>query len=183
MGDAQPFVQADSYRGTGVCRLTQTLDDSNMNINEITEIDEEIFEAILDFPDEKKLVNLLIDRNLPLVLLIDVQIGNFSWQNFNISGFERIEGMCRSITGDFLVSTDTFICLCETLSWKYAIQLKNRPPDYFDFNKIKGKQRYQILRKCGFHFILESQPCGGDYALVITQSRLLLQRVIDETTI
>ena len=154
-----------------------------MNTNEITEIDEEIFTAVLDFPDEKRLIDLLIDKNLPLVLLIDVRIGNFTWQHFNILGFERIEGMCRSITGDFLVSTDAFISLHEKWSWRWAIQLEKRPPDHFDFNKIKGKQRYQILRKCGFRFILESQPGGGDYVSLLTPSRQLLKRAIDETTV
>jgi len=152
-----------------------------MNINKISKIDEEIFETVLDFPDEDKIISLLIDRNLPLVLLIDFQVGNYSWQHFNISGFENIDGMCRSISGDILVSTDTFVSLHKKLSWMWAIQLEKEPPDYFDFNKIKGKQRYQILKDCNFRFIMESQPYGGDYVKVITQSQQLLQQAIDDT--
>jgi hypothetical protein len=154
-----------------------------MHINEITEIEEGIFETILDFPDEKRLINLLLDETIPYVLLVDYEVGNFTWQKFKISGFENLEGLSRKISGDFIVPTIKFADTCLTSRWKYAIQLELQPPDYFEFKKIKGKQRYRILRDCGFRFIIESQPGGGDYAVLIAQSRELIERAINETTV
>ena len=155
----------------------------SVNLNHITEVHDGVFESILDFPDQAALIDLLLDPALPVVLMVDVCLGNFTWKQFEISGYSDLEGLARQISGDFIVTTEEFRRLNKEVQWKWAIQMERSPPDYFDFGQIKGPQRYQVLKSCGFRFMLESQPGGGDYATVVTQSRELVQRAIDETTV
>ena len=44
-----------------------------MRINEIAEIEKGIFHSNLDFPDQRKLLNLVVDKEIPYVLLVGVQ--------------------------------------------------------------------------------------------------------------
>ena len=146
-----------------------------MNINEITEIHEGIYHTVLDFPNQSFLISSLIDQSLQYVLLCKVELGNFSWQDFKISGSENLQFRARSITGDFLISTKDFIACNEKISWQWAIQLERIPPTYFDFGKIQGNQKYQILKDCGFRFIVQSQPRSGDLVVLISPFRKLLE--------
>ncbi|MGJ3255023.1 MAG: hypothetical protein ACFE0K_01735 [Alcanivorax sp.] len=154
-----------------------------MNLNKVSEIHDGVFESILDFPDQKALIDLLVEPRLPLVLMVEVSIGNSTWQQVEISGINHLEGFAREVSGDFIVTTDEFLRLSQEVRWIWAVQMERTPPDYFDFTKIKGAQRYKILKSCGFRFVLESQPGGGDYATVVTQSEELSRRAIDETTV
>ena len=154
-----------------------------MSLNQIT-VHNGVFESILDFPDQAAIIDLLLDPALPVVLMVDVCLGNFTWKQFEISGYRNLEGLARQVSGDFIVTTEEFRRIHKEVRWMWAIQMETTPPDYFDFDKIKGPQRYQLLKSCGFRFILESQPGGGgDYATIVTQSRELIQRAIDETPV
>lgn len=154
----------------------------NMDIHQINQISKDIYETILDFPEQNVLLNSIVDHSVAYVLLTELSIGNFSWQNFNISGFSGLKGMARNFRGDFLVSTQEFIEKYQNYSWQYAIQLAEIPPDYFEFSKISGKQRYNILKQCGFTFIVQSQSGGGDYVSLISPSESLIKKAIVATT-
>lgn len=154
-----------------------------MNIHQIVELSDGIFETILDFPDQNKLLDSIIENSLPYILLTDLSLGDFTWQNYNLTGVENLSGLTRHLRGDFVVSTNEFLDKYKNYSWMYAIQLREVPPNYFEFNKIAGKQRYKALKDCGFRFIVQSQPGGGDYVSLITQSSNLLEKAIEATTV
>jgi hypothetical protein len=153
-----------------------------MNTNEIVEIHDGVFRVILDFPDQDQLVLRLIDKNTPLVMLCEFRCGNYTWQQFEISGVENLQGSTRELKGDIIISTESFIENHSNMKWKWAIQLQQIPPDYFDFSKIQGSERYRILGQCGFRFILESQPRGGDYCELISPLKNLLESEIQHGT-
>jgi hypothetical protein len=154
-----------------------------MITNEIREIHSGVFCTLLDFPSQDELISQLVVENLPFVMLCDVRLGNYTWQQFEINGGETIRGFARSLAGDFVIPTSEFAASHSKISWQRAIQLKSMPPDYFDSSSIKGRERYRILSECGFRFEVQSQPGGGDYCQLISPSKELLQAMIENENI
>lgn len=58
----------------------------------------------------------------------------------------------------------------------HVIQLNKMPPDYFDLDKIKGKERYRLLAECDWLF--EFDVPGNDYGEIVSPKEALLQNLL-----
>jgi len=150
----------------------------SMEVNKISEIYDGIYHVILDFPNQDIVLANIVDDNIPYVLLVEAKLGDETWKNFEIKGNDSWSIFSKKIQGDFIVKTEDFIKLNKNIFWMWAIQIESFPPVFFDFNKIKGKTKYDILKKINFNFILESQPGGGDFVRLITPSKSLIEDLL-----
>ena len=76
-----------------------------MNLNQIT-VHNGVFESILDFPDQAAIIDLLLDPALPVVLMVDVCLANFTWKQFEIFIISR------HCVKRFMENTRTDLCIC-----------------------------------------------------------------------
>ena len=58
----------------------------------------------------------------------------------------------------------------------HVIQLNEIPPDYFDLDKIKGKERYKLLAESDWLF--EFDVPGNDYGQIASSKEELLRSLL-----
>ena len=83
----------------------------------------------------------------------------------------------RIVLFDFIVPTGEFKEILPKLdAGVHVIQLNEMPPDHFDLDKIKGKERYRLLAESDWLF--EFEVPGNDYGQIASSKEELLQSLL-----
>lgn len=157
------------------------------NINSIKQTAEDRYRIILDFATVK-IVPYLISESHKYVWVYNHRLSNSNcWENKNLPIIDSkpgIDVLSKNLQFDFLMETKKFKELLP--KWGIGIQLiqvNKLPPKYFDPNKIKGKQRYQILKdECDYLFELDI-PSATDYGTIISSNLTYLESIMNSNEI
>jgi hypothetical protein len=151
----------------------------SLEIHKIKEIHPGVFWMLLDFPTSKLLPFILNDE-YQYVWCHDHRVGNYSWDEYRLPLFQdkaAYDVVSRIVSFDFIVPTKKFRELLPKLdAGIHAIQLNKMPPDYFDLDKIKGKERYRLLAEC--EWLFEFDVPGNDYGELVSPKEELLQNLL-----
>lgn len=161
--------------------------DFQENINCIREISFGQYRIILNFATTDILPFLLKDDYNYVWVHNHTTGTNHEWQEFNLpikTNSENIKTLARSVTFDFIFTTDEFKNIMA--NWKGGInliQMNHIPPHYLDLNKVMGSKRYEILEKdCDYLFEVDI-PSATDYGTLISPNKEYLQSLIDNSEI
>lgn len=147
--------------------------------NKIKEVAPNVYWVLLWCP-ESNILHDLLHPEKPYVLCWDYEIGNFSWQEFNLpitTPLKPLKVISRIVNFDFILSTEKFLAILPQLPPAIkAIQLDRLPPNYLDLRKIKGKQLYRVLGECGWHVLIDTP--ANDFGVVMSPQREVLERAI-----
>jgi hypothetical protein len=157
------------------------------NINQIKEIFPGHFQIILDFATVKFLPHVLRDDH-KFVLIFNHTLDDFEqWGLYDLPLFNskpNYKVTARNIRFDFALPTIEFKNLLPNLKGGITlIQLNHLPNSYLDLNKIKGKNRYELLKnECEYLFEINI-PSATDYGTLVSPDRGYLQSLIDNDKI
>lgn len=150
-----------------------------LEINKIKEIHSGVFWMLLNHPTSKHLPYILSDE-YQYVWCHNHIVGNYSWKEYRLPLFQdkvAYDVVSRIVLFDFIVSTEKFKeILPELAPGVHVIQLNKMPPDYFDLDKIKGKERYRLLAEC--EWLFEFDVPGNDYGQITSPREELLQNLL-----
>ena len=151
-----------------------------IEINTIREASPGVYYVVLWCP-ESKILSKLLDPEMAVVLCWDHDVGNYSWQEFDLPILgprESTKALSRIATFDFIVSTERFLQILPRMRPRIkAVQLGRVPPDYLDMRQIRGKPLYKILAECGWHVLLDTP--ANDYGQVLSPKREVLELAIE----
>jgi hypothetical protein len=151
----------------------------SLEVHKIKEIHPGIFWMLLDFPTSKLLPFILSDE-YQYVWCHNHRVGNYAWDEYRLPLFQDkvvYDVASRIVLFDFIVPTEKFKELLPKLdAGVHIIQLNKMPPDYFDLDKVKGKERYRLLAACDWLF--EFDVPGNDYGQVASPKEELLQNLL-----
>jgi hypothetical protein len=153
------------------------------NINTIKEIFPGQFQIILDFATSA-IVPYILSNEYKYVWVYNHTLQNhFSWEKHSLPLFDsqtKFEVLARHIQFDFIMPTEEFRQVIPQLSSGITlIQFNNQPKDYLDLSRIKGKMRYELLKKeCNYLFELQI-PSATDYGTIVSSDRSYLQSLLD----
>jgi len=155
-----------------------------MEVHKIKEIHPSVFWMLLDFPTSKLLPFLLSDE-YQYVWCHNHIVGNYSWDEYRLPLFQdkvAYDVVSRIVSFDFIVSTEQFKEILPKLdAGVHVVQLNKMPPDYFDLDRVKGKERYRLLAECDWLF--EFDVPGNDYGQIASPSEELLQNLLQNPAV
>jgi hypothetical protein len=151
----------------------------SLEVHKIKEIHPDVFWMLLDFPTSKLLPFILSDK-YQYIWCHNHLVGNYSWNEYRLPLFQdkvAYDVVSRIVLFDFIVPTEKFKEILPKLdAGVHVIQLNKMPPDYFDLDKIKGKERYRLLAECDWLF--EFDVPGNDYGQLASPNEELLQNLL-----
>ena len=151
----------------------------SMEVHKIKEIHPSVFWMLLDSPTSKLLPFLLSDE-YQYVWCHNHIVGNYSWDEYRLPLFQdkvAYDVVSRIVSFDFIVSTEKFKEILPKLgAGVHVVQLNKMPPDYFDLDSVKGKERYRLLAECDWLF--EFDVPGNDYGQIASPNEELLQKLL-----
>lgn len=159
------------------------------NINTIKEIYRGHYQIILDFATNAFL-NHVIDERYKYVWVNNHKVSHYhEWKHHQLplSGTgtaQSINVLARGINFDFVVPTIEFEALLPNLGARITlVQLNELPPYYLDNERVKGKTRYDLLKKeCDYLFEIDI-PSATDYGTLISADKDWLQGLLDSEKI
>ncbi|GLR18230.1 hypothetical protein [Portibacter lacus] len=157
------------------------------NINSIKKTGDDRYRIILDFASVK-LVQYLISNDYKYVWIYNHCLSNpSSWKNRSLPILDskpEIKIKSKNVKFDFIIETNEFVKLLpEWGNGIQMIQMNKMPPDYFEPDKIRGKQRYQILKNdCDYLFELYI-PSATDYGTLISPNVKYLENLLNSPEI
>jgi hypothetical protein len=155
-----------------------------MEVHKIKEIHPSVFWMLLDFPTSKLLPFLLSDE-YQYVWCHNHIVGNYSWDEYRLPLFQdkvAYDVVSRIVSFDFIVSTEKFKEILPKLdAGVHVVQLNKMPPDYFDLDRVKGKERYRLLAECDWLF--EFDVPGNDYGQIASPKEELLQNLLQNPAV
>lgn len=150
----------------------------SLEIHKIKEIHPGIFWMLLDFPTSQ-LLSLLLSDEYQYVWCHNHRLGNYSWDKYHLPLFNdkvSYEVLSRFVLFDFTVPTKMFKEMLPNFdAGIHVIQLNRQPPDYFDLDKVRGKERYRLLGEC--EWLFEFEVPGNDYGQIASSNKQLLQNL------
>jgi hypothetical protein len=157
-----------------------------MTTNIIEEIYPGHFLMILDFPDKSELINI-VSPAYKYVWLFEQQENRVVWDEYRhrlFDGFHDKEIKVRNITMEVLVKTEDFIDLIPSISQGVKmIQTNIEPPYYLALDRLKGKERFDLLKsKVDYLFELD-MPGAIDYSPIISPNREYLEKLSEKIAV
>jgi len=153
--------------------------DMSLEVHKIKEIHPGVFWMLLDFPTSRLLPFILSDE-YRYIWCHNHRVGNYSWAEYRLPLFRDNDAhdvASRIVLFDFIVSTEKFKeILPKVDAGVHVIQLNEMPPDHFDLDKIKGKERYRLLRESDWLF--EFDVPGNDYGHIASPKEELLHSLL-----
>jgi hypothetical protein len=147
--------------------------------NEIKEIQQGVFWALLDHP-KADILEELLDPNAPFVLCWSHAVGSFQWKDFALPILDPAcpeKVRARYVEFSFVVPTEQFLKYLPRLGPGIrAVQLNSSPQDHLDLPKIRGTQRWRLFEECGWHVFLDTP--GNDFGEIASPSRTVVEKAI-----
>jgi hypothetical protein len=156
----------------------------SLEIHKIKEIHPGVFWMLLDCPTSKLLHFLLSDK-YQYVWCHNHLVGNYTWDKFRLPLFRSTspyDVISRVATFDFILPTGEFRNILPQLRvGVHVVQLNKLPPDYFDLDKVKGKERYRLLSECDWLFEFDAPE--NDYGQLASPQKGLLEGLLNNAEI
>ncbi|HEV2803031.1 MAG TPA: hypothetical protein VGW12_21370 [Pyrinomonadaceae bacterium] len=151
----------------------------DLEIHKIKEIHPGVFWMLLDWPTSK-LLHLLLSDKYQYVWCHNHLVGNYTWDKFTLplfGGSTTYNVISRTVTFDFILPTGEFRSILPQLrAGIHVVQVDRLPPDYFDLDKVKGKERYRLLNECDWLF--EFDVPGNDYGQIASPRKEWLESIL-----
>ncbi len=156
------------------------------NINTVKEIYPGVYQIILDFASNK-FIEFILRAEYELIWIHDFEPKNISsWNKYNMPISTRLSKnvAARHISYDFIIKTAEFEEIKKEIpNGITLIQIKNKPPEFLDLKRLKGKTRYDILKKeCDYLFELDL-PSAVDYGTLISSNENYLIELLNDSKI
>ena len=157
------------------------------NINTIKQTGKDRFRIILDFATIK-IVPFLVSDTYNYVWVYNHKLSKSNiWENRNLPILDELPEVnvrSKNVQFDFILETGKFVeLLPKWSSGIQMIQMNKIPPDYFDPIKLKGEQRYQILKNdCDYLFELDI-PSATDYGTIVSSNEQYLENLLNSKEI
>jgi len=151
--------------------------------NTIQEIFPGHFQVILDYPTAMDLTKIL-DMSYKFVWVTQHNEGRTTWMPYTHTLYGRevatSDVVVRNVMMEYLMETTSFIELLSDIRQTIRIVQTNlQPPHYLDLGRLKGKQKYELL-KSKLDYRLEVEiPGAADYAPLISSDRAFLEDVLN----
>ncbi len=168
-------------------------------LNQIQELNEDVFFTYLDFPSSK-FIKRLIDKKFKYVWVVghfirdqryDSEIKESPWFDLtlpltqsNLSRKVKVRSM--DVKLDFVVSTDEFLELLKNEEFIQTagircIQMNKLPPSYFVFEKFQEKGLLKQLKKIDMNFFVDFP--GNDYGRLYCSRKDWLEALLADDSI
>ncbi|NVN95369.1 MAG: hypothetical protein HXX18_08825 [Bacteroidetes bacterium] len=156
------------------------------NINTIKEIYPGFFQIILDFAS-KRFIDDILREKYKFIWISNYELkNNFSWINCElpISDKTKMPVIARQISYDFIINYSDFDKIKQDIpNGLTLLQINKMPPDFLDLRRIKGKTRYDLLKKeCDFLFEIDL-PNAVDYGTLISPDKNYLIELLNDKKI
>lgn len=148
---------------------------------EITILYEGHYQLILDFQSKLDIIKIL-DTSYTYVWGINHIENSVNWANYNHTLYECDIDICgtqaRNIQMEFLISTQEFIKLIPFIKQTInIIQTNKLPPYYLNLNRLKGKGKYELLKKEIDYLFELDVPGASDYITIISPNIEFLKSI------
>ena len=156
------------------------------NLNTVKEIYPGIYQIILDFASNK-FIDFILRTEYEFIWIHNFQPENItSWNKYDLPISTRLSKnvLARQISYDFILKTAEFEQIKEEISNGITlIQIKNKPPEFLDLKRLKGKTRYDLLKKeCDYLFEI-NLPSAVDYGTLISSNKKYLTELLNDSKI
>lgn len=156
------------------------------NINTIKEIYPGVFQIILDFATNGFIKFALRDSYEFIWLHGYEPKNNLNWLNYDLPISDKLQMnvLARQILYDFVIKTTDYKKIeNEIPNGVTLIQTNKLPPDFLDLKRLKGKTRYDLLKKeCDFLFEIDL-PSAVDYGTLISTNKDYLIELLSDKNI
>ncbi|NDP22426.1 MAG: hypothetical protein GZ091_15280 [Paludibacter sp.] len=155
-----------------------------VNCNEITILYEGHYQLILDFNSKLDIIKIL-DTSYIYVWGINHVEDSVNWATYNHTLYEHKTDdygiQVRNIQMEFLIKTQDFVNFIPFIKQTINIIQTNKvPPYYLNLNRLKGKGKYDLLKKeINYLFELEV-PGASDYITIISPDIDFLKSIKDK---
>lgn len=157
----------------------------NIEINVIKKIYGEHYFMLLDFPTID-ILNYIIDESYQYIWGVNYEKQGCVWETESYNLFDKKwnELYTRNVSMEFLMKTSDFL---ERLPYikdnLHIIQINKIPPYYLDMNRIKGKTRYDLLKKETdylFEIKLPYSSASSDFTEIISPDIKFMNRILNK---
>lgn len=154
----------------------------SVQTHKICELYPGVFYTILDFPDSSILPNIL-SPDIEYVVFWNFYSEFSNWEPLKLpltKAFPEFRVRAMNSNCDFVMRTSDFLELLPSINQGINIaQIAELPPQYFDFRRIHGKERYKQLRMLGWHFECGFRPdASADYGEIWSCNRSTIEKAI-----
>jgi hypothetical protein len=179
-------VKRGVYIDVGGHALGQMDNSFRDNINTIKEIYPGTFQIILDFASNKFIDHIIRDTH-QFIWVCDYELrSNHSWTKFQLPISDKLHRtvLARQLKYDFIIGTNEFDEIKNEMpNGVTLLQINKQPPDFLDLGKIKGKTRYDLLKKeCDYLFEIDL-PSAVDYGTLVSSNKNYLTGLLDDKKI
>jgi hypothetical protein len=143
------------------------------NINTIKEIYPGTYQIILDFASNKFIDHIIRDTH-KFIWVHDYELkSSNTWTKFQLpisNNSQRIV-QARQLKYDFIIGTNEYEEVKNEMpNGVTLLQINGQPPDFLDLGKIKGKTKYDLLkRECDYLFEIDL-PSAVDYGTLVSSN-------------
>jgi hypothetical protein len=126
----------------------------------------------------------LIQRQHKFIWVYGYELkGNDSWTMFQLPISDKLHRtvLARQLKYDFIIGTNEFDEVKNEMPNGVTLfQINKHPPDFLDLGKIKGKTRYDLLKKeCDYLFEIDL-PSAVDYGTLVSSNKSYLTELLDD---
>lgn len=156
------------------------------NINTVKEIYPGTYQIILGFASNKFIDHIIRDTHEFIWVYGYKLKQNQLWTKFQLPISDRMSRivLARQLKYDFLIRTNEFGEIKNEMpNGVTLLQINKQPPDFLDLGKIKGKTRYELLkRECDYLFEIDL-PSAVDYGTLVSSNKKYLTDLLDDKKI
>lgn len=160
--------------------------DWKSNIGTIKEIYPGQFQIILDFATTAFLPYLIRDDYRYVWVSQHQTDDYFSWNSYSLPLFDSNENykvVARQLNFDFILPTEEFKQLLTKIQGGVTLTQINTQPQHYLDNRLKGRTRYDLLKKeCDYLFEVMI-PSATDYGTLISPNRDYLECLLSNENI
>lgn len=160
--------------------------DWKSNIGTIKEIYPGQFQVILDFATTAFLPYLIRDDYRYVWISQHQTDDYFSWNSYSLPLFDSNENykvIARQINFDFILPTEEFKQLLTKIQRGVTLTQVNTQPQHYLDSRLKGRTRYDLLKKeCDYLFEVMI-PSATDYGTLISPNRDYLEWLLSDENI
>ena len=157
----------------------------NIEVNVIKKIYGEHYFMLLDFPTIN-ILNCILDESYQYVWGINYEKQGCIWKKDSYNLFDKKwDGLyTRNVSMEFLMKTSDFMERLPYIKENiHIIQINKMPPHFLDLNRIKGKTRFDLLKKETdylFEIKLPHSSVSSDYTEIISPNIEFMNRLLEK---
>ena len=152
-----------------------------IEVNKIKEIYKGHYQVILDFPEPQDLLKI-IEPTYKYIWGFEHSENSIEWAKYTHSIFGKPckeNFRVRNINMEYLVETNSFLELIPFIhDTVNLIQTNIIPPYFLNMDRLKGKDRYDLLKSKIDYLFEINMPGAIDYTPIVSPNRTFLENVV-----